>query len=345
MATQATNPQPLSILEAVAPRVPQSAKHASANDSGLPSLGLGSIGKATGALGAPVAGLVAVVAIGAASAGVGAGLGSLPGTHGLAGAGGHPPVPAIGEARPPGAPLETQHGALAGRNPLRMPAAVALLAGPLTDRALAGVGVGPRHGDATTPGAVLHSGGVSIQPGSTRGVRRQPVSSVGPGGTVVVRSGTRPTQNGHYQSPSGSGGGSSQPSGGSQIPSDNPGQSGHGLTGSVQGGSSQSLSSSSGWGQSSSSQTGSGGSSSQPTTSSGGSGSAGSSGGSSTTSSSQPATTSGNSPQTTTATPNQPAPATHGGESTTSTTTGTTSPAATQSDSKDHFPWRPKRHP
>src|SRR5947209_421210 len=73
MATQARRVHPVSILESVAPRV--------ARDSAPSALArprLGSVAKATGALGAPVAGLIALVAIGAAGARVGAGLGSLP---------------------------------------------------------------------------------------------------------------------------------------------------------------------------------------------------------------------------------------------------------------------------
>ena len=56
MATQARNPHPVPILESAAPRVNPSTSPAGSRESRLAALGLGAIGKATGALGAPVDG-------------------------------------------------------------------------------------------------------------------------------------------------------------------------------------------------------------------------------------------------------------------------------------------------
>src|SRR5205807_1697657 len=94
MATQARNPHPVSILESVAPRVTSSAERPASGSSGRSAIGLSSIAKATGALSAPVMGLIALAAIGAAGAGVGAGLRSgsstSPGTtHGVVPSGGN----------------------------------------------------------------------------------------------------------------------------------------------------------------------------------------------------------------------------------------------------------------
>ena len=86
-------------------------------------------------------GLVALIAVGAAGAGVGAGLGSLPGKPGLPGASGHPPVQAISAAPLAGGPLATPGGSVASRSPLTPPAALGSLAGALTKQALAGGGV------------------------------------------------------------------------------------------------------------------------------------------------------------------------------------------------------------
>ncbi len=314
MATHATNPDPVSILKPVAPRISPSADPAIGR-SWRSSLGLASLGKATSVLGAPVVGLVALVAISAAGTSVGAGLGSLPGTHGLSGAGGHGAVQASRVGRLAGSPLAIGRGV-----PARSPAArsqpatqgvLGSVAGSLTNTALAGVGVGPRHGNATTGGDT--SGGAALPSGhgtpNSGGGANQPSSSVGTGGPVVTRSGN-PSQSGQSPSGSGTGGSGSEPSGGSQLPPDNPGQSGHGMSGPAQGGQGgsssppSSSSSSSGGGSSAlsgSSQTSSGQSptstsSSQPSTSGG--------------SSSQPATTSSNSPQAS----SSPPPATNNGD-------------------------------
>ncbi len=184
MATQASNPYRVSILESVAPRL------APDPDPSMPSASrFGSVWKATGALGAPVAGLIALAAIGAAGAGVGAGLGSLPGKPGLSGAAGQRPLRASNAIGSPGALSAPAPGITEGRAGIP-PSALGSLAAPLTRRALAGVGI-----TSGRPAVTDH--------GSTRGGTRSLGSTHG---STTVRA-TQPSSQAPWhrtsQSPSG----------------------------------------------------------------------------------------------------------------------------------------------
>jgi hypothetical protein len=296
MATQARNPHPVSVLESVAPRVAQDPDPSPAGRSLLSSLGLGSFGKATGALGAPVAGLIVLAAIGAASTGVGAGLGSLPGKPPLRGSSGLPAAAQSGQSDAAGRLLRASGAGLGHGGGLRGPAALASLAGSLASHAVAGAGVSPRGASAPNRQPTRAGGGSSI-PTSSSGAA--PVNSTGP------------RSNSTLQPPSDTQSLGGQPQGSSQP--QNQGQ---------QQGQAQPEGQPAPRSQRSPSDTGS------PTTSTTSSGSSGSSESSSpsSTSSSQPTTTSSSSPQTTgtsTSSPQRKSTAPTGGAGTTPTTTTT----------------------
>src|SRR5947209_7266482 len=209
MATQARRVHPVSILESVAPRV--------ARDSAPSALArprLGSVAKATGALGAPVAGLIALVAIGAAGAGVGAGLGSLPGAPGLSGAGSHAPVLVAGGGRSGRLPASPP-AALRGRDGLLTPSAIGSVAGATTTPVA-------RPGVPGTPGTTS-AATTPAEPGTSWHTTSQRPSKPW---DVNSGSGTTPQSSG--QAPGG--GTSGQPTGRSQTSSTQIGSTGSGTS-------------------------------------------------------------------------------------------------------------------